>query len=173
MNKIISSFSLIFSSGIAKITFLVIKFTFIGISLFFLIGIIFLLLRASWLKFRLLENLVEFLIYRPFGVKKTFKDWQKIKKKLESDKAADFKLAILEADNFLDEILKKIGYEGEGLRERLNKLDPEIIPNLEEVLKAHKVRNSIVFDPDYNLSLEEARNVIRIYEQALRDLEVF
>lgn len=169
MNEIIS---FITSPEIAEILS-VLKIIFIILSLLFIVGIIFLLLKNSWLKFRFLESFTEFFIYRPFGVKRTFKQWLKITKRLETGREADYKLALLEADNLLDEILNKIGYKGESLGEKLKQLDPGTLPNLEEVWQAHKVRNNIVHDPDYRLSLEKAKKVMGIYEQALRDLEMF
>lgn len=169
MNEIIS---FITSPEIAEILS-VLKIIFIILSLLFIVGIIFLLLKNSWLKFRFLEGLTEFFIYRPFGVKRAFKQWLKITKRLETDREADYKLALLEADNLLDEILNKIGYKGESLGEKLKQLDPGTLPNLEEVWQAHKVRNNVVHDPDYRLSLEKAKKIMGIYEQALRDLEMF
>jgi len=169
MNKLIS---FITSPEIAEILS-VSKIIFIILSLLFIIGIIFLLLKNSWLKFCFLEDFTEFFIYRPFGVKRTFKQWLKITKRLETDREADYKLALIEVDSLLDEILNKIGYKGESLGEKLKQLDHNALPNLEEVWQAHKVRNNIVHDPDYRLTLERAKKVMGIYEQALRDLEMF
>ncbi len=169
MNKLIS---FITSPEIAEII-AISKIIFIILSLLFIIGIIFLLLKNSWLKFRFLEDFTEFFIYRPFGVKKTFKQWLKITKRLETGREADYKLALIEVDSLLDEILNKIGYKGESLGEKLKQLDPNTLPNLEQVWQAHKVRNNVVHDPDYSLTLEKAKNVMEIYEQALRDLEMF
>ncbi len=169
MNKLIS---FITSPEIAEILS-VSKIIFIILSLLFIIGIIFLLLKNSWLKYSFLENSTEFFTYRPFGVKRTFKQWLKITKRLETEREADYKLALIEVDSLLDEILNKIGYKGESLGEKLKQLDPNTLPNLEQVWQAHKVRNNVIHDPDYHLTLEKAKDVIGIYEQAFRDLEMF
>lgn len=169
MNKLIS---FITSPEIAEIL-AISKIIFIILSLLFIVGIIFLLLKNSWLKFRFLEDFTEFFIYRPFGVKRTFKQWIKITKRLETGREADYKLALIEVDSLLDEILNKIGHKGESLGEKLKQLDSNALPNLEQVWQAHKVRNNVVHDPDYRLTLERAKNVMGIYEQALRDLEMF
>jgi len=71
----------------------------------------------------------------------------------------------------LDDILKRMGYSGETLGERLNKLTIASLPNLEEAKEAHKIRNNIVHDPDYRLSLDEAKKTIETYERALTDLQ--
>lgn len=150
-----------------------IKIIFIVIGALFLLAIIFLLLKNSWLKRRFLEDWTEFFIYRPFGVKKTFKQWAKVLKRLETGKEADYKLAVIEADGLLNDILKKMGYKGETMAKILEQLDATILPNIEQIWKVHKIRNNVVHDPDYELSLEDARKVLGIYEKTFRTLEMF
>ena len=147
-----------------------VKIAFIGVSLFFLGAIVVLLLRTNWLKFRFLETLVEFFLYRPYGYKKLARKWAKVLSRLERGSESEFKLAVIEANDMLEGKLKDLGYEGKNLEERLGKLSPVILPNLEEVKKAIEVRNNIIRNPDYRLSLDEARKTLAIYEQALRDL---
>jgi len=149
------------------------KIIFIVIGALFLFGIIFLLLKNSWLKRRFLEDWTEFFIYRPFGVKKTFKQWAKVLKRLETGKEADYKLAVIEADGLLNDILKKMGYKGETMAKILEQLDATILPNIEQIWKVHKIRNNVVHDPDYELSLEQARKILGIYEKTFRTLEMF
>ena len=153
--------------------FLYLKIIFIIITLVFFGSIIFLLLKNSWLKRRLLEDLIEITTYRPFGVKKTFKQWAKISKRLEAGKEAEYKLAIIEVDSLLNDVLEKIGYKGETIGERLKQLDSTTLPNIEELWQAHKTRNNVVHDPDYHLTLDQAKKTIAIYEKTLRDLEMF
>ena len=153
--------------------FLYLKIIFILISLFFLISIIILLLKSSWLKRRYLESVTEFITYRPFGVKETFKHWNKIIKRLETDREAEYKLAVIEADGLLDSVLEKMGYKGDSFAQRLEQIGPSVLPNLEEVWKVHKTRNNIVHDPDYRLTLAQAKTMLEIYEKTLRDLEMF
>ena len=149
------------------------KIAFIVIGAFFLLSTILLLLKNSWLKRRFLENWTEFLVYRPFGVKKTFKQWAKVLKRLDTGKEADYKLAVIEADGLLNDILKKMGYEGETMAKILEQLDANILPNIEQIWKVHKIRNNVVHDPDYELNLEQARKILGIYEKSFRTLEMF
>ncbi|MBM3250815.1 MAG: hypothetical protein FJZ07_01060 [Candidatus Nealsonbacteria bacterium] len=157
------------SSGI----FLYLKIIFIIFFIFSFVGIIILLLKNSWLKRRILEDWTEFFTYNPFGVKKTFKQWQKVVKRLEVANEAECKLAVIESDSLLDDVLEKAGYSGETIGERLKQVDSAVLPNIENVWQAHKIRNNIVHDPDYRLTLEQAKKTVAIYEQALRDLEMF
>jgi len=113
------------------------------------------------------------LTFRPSDAKKAFKQWIRIIKKLSSDKESEYKLAVIEADNLLEGSLEKNGYKGELMEDRLDKIDAIILSNKEQVLEAHKIRNNIVHNPDFTLSVDQAKKAIDIYEEAFRNLEVF
>jgi len=94
-----------------------------------------------------------------------------INKKLTSDVPSDWKIAIIEADKSLDRTLEKKGFGGKTLGERLKEMVPADLPEVyEEVWEAHKVRNRIVHEPDFEISQGEARKVVGIYERAIRKL---
>ncbi len=128
-----------------------------------------------------------FLIYRAYkGIATFFKSreydldksgikkrWQEIEAMLDRHGEMNYKLAVMEGDIMLDDILKKMGYHGETLGERLNSLTIATLPNIERIKEAHQTRNNIIHDPDYRLSLDETRKVLDVFEQAFRDLEVF
>jgi len=97
--------------------------------------------------------------------------WEKTEKRLESPDANQWKAAILEAAQMLDEVLKIIGYKGQTLGERLNEMLPEQLENLEEVKAANEVKNNIVKDERYILSREEAQQVFSAFKKALRLFE--
>ncbi len=151
----------------------IIKIVFIFFSLLLLVGIFLFLARSSWLKFIILFDVVEFFTFRPFGLKKIEKDWRKIVVRLDTGLESEYKLAALEADNMMNDILKRMGYTGETLGERLKNLTSATLPNIEEIREAHQIRNNIIHDPDYRLSLDEARKMMEIYEKGFRDLQAF
>ena len=153
--------------------FLYFKIVFMAVSLAFLFFVFILFSKASWFKRRFLEDITEFVTYRPFGAKEAFKSWIKINKRLESGKESEYKLAVIETDDLLDSVLEKMNYQGETIEEKLKQLDPAILPNINEVIQARKVRNNIVYDPDYRLTLEEAKKTLEVYEEAFRYLELF
>jgi hypothetical protein len=103
--------------------------------------------------------------------KRMTKKWNAILKKLETGDESNLKLAVIEADKILDDLLKKIGYQGENMGERLKQLTPAQIANLEALWQAHKLRNSIVHDPDFRLTRSQAENAIKIYQRTLEDLQ--
>lgn len=150
---------------------LALKILFIVLSLILAGFIIFALLKTSWLKRLIIWDLQEILTYRPFGLRRIEKEWQKIKGRLEIEQESEWKLAIIEADKIMDDILNRMGFGGASLGERLGRLTVVSLPNIEEVKEAHKIRNDIIHDPSYRLTLEEAKRVIAIYEKALTDLQ--
>jgi hypothetical protein len=133
---------------------------------------VFALSRTHWLQWVFFQDVVEIFTYKPFGTKKVLKQWLKIKGRLDTGLESEFKLAVIEADAMIDDILTKLGYAGETLGERLTQVSPNILPSVNDVAQAHKVRNNIVHDPDYRLTLEEANNAISLYEKALADLDM-
>jgi len=147
------------------------KIVFIVFSLSFLGAVIYFLFRTNYLRYLFLQDLFEFLTYRPYGVRKLARIWAKIMVRLERASESEYKLAVIEADGLLDDTLKRMGYAGESLGDRLKQLTEATLPNLDLLLKAHKIRNDIVHDPDYRLSLEQAKRTLKIFEQALRDLQ--
>ncbi len=147
------------------------KTIFIVVSLFFFFWVVYFISKTSWLQLRALEDTVEFFTYQPFGARKIVKQWNKIKHRLETGLESESKLVIIEADSMLNDVLEKIGFVGENLEERLKHLTSASLSNIEEVWDAHKIRNNIVYDPDYRLNLDEAKKIISIYEKALVSLQ--
>jgi hypothetical protein len=149
-----------------------VKIVFIFFGLFFLGGTIYFLLTTSWLKRIFLQDLYEILTYKPywrFGMKRK---WRDIEERLKSGLESEYKLAVIEADSMLEKALKQAGFVGESLGERLEKVTQETLPNLSDVLEAHKIRNNLVHDPNYKLSLNEAKWTLIVFKKALRDLEI-
>jgi len=138
-------------------------------ALFSLAGAVFLIFvhhNTRWLRARPLRDLFEFYSLKPYEEKEFEQNWKKIKKRLERKWESESKLAIIEADRILDNLLKQMGYRGETLGERLKQLKPDLLPNIEEVWVAHKIRNDIIHDPNYRLSHQEAERAVEIYEKA-------
>ena len=152
---------------------LAIRIIFLIVALFLLFLIVFFLRRSSFLQFFILQDLVEFFTFKPYGTRKIVKRWGKIKTRFELPSESEQKLAIIEAEGILDEILKKMGFSGATFEERLKQMTSVQLSNIEEIWEAHKIRNNIVHDPDYRLSPVESRKAFEIYERALTNLEAF
>jgi hypothetical protein len=152
---------------------LILKISFIVLSLGMVGFMVFAIIKSSWLKYLILYDAAEFLSFRPYGVKKLEKQWGKITARLDTGLESEYKLAIIEADSMMDDTLKRMGYSGESLGERLEKLTSATLPNIEDIKQAHQTRNNIIHDPDYSLSLDDARSLLGVYERAFRDLQAF
>jgi len=146
------------------------KVVFIFFSVVFLGGIIYFLLVSSYITSHFWYDVVEFFAWKPYGFLKLINRWKKIKQRIERGGEPEYKLAIIEADDFLNEVLETKGYKGKNFEERIEKVEESDLPSKEDIVKAHEVRNSVVYDPDFKLDLEQAREVISKYENAIRSL---
>ena len=96
--------------------------------------------------------------------------WGEILRHADSAKEAEWKFAIIEADKLVDDILKKGGYPGDSMGERLTNIQKEQLLSLDGLWTAHKIRNKLAHDSAYFLRYAEARQAIKFYEEALREL---
>jgi len=152
---------------------LVVKIVFFVVSGLLLFGITYALTRSSYLFWGFMEDASEFLTFRPSGVRKITKTWEKIAARLETGLETEYKLAVIEADGLLDDVLRKMGIKGDTLEDRLKGLTSATLPNLDEIGFAHKSRTEILHNPDQPLSLDEARRLLKVYEDALETLQAF
>jgi len=95
--------------------------------------------------------------------------WQALVDKLNSDNVSDWKLAIIEADVMLDELVTKMGYQGANLGEKLKSVEPSDFLTLQDAWEAHKVRNAIAHEGGYELTKREARRVLNLFEKVFRE----
>jgi hypothetical protein len=92
---------------------------------------------------------------------------------VSSDNPSDWKLAIIEADIILDEILKEAGYAGVSLGERLKSISPTQLQSLDDAWQAHKVRNQIAHGgADFILTQKLAQDTIKQYRRVFHELGV-
>ena len=96
--------------------------------------------------------------------------WKEIILKAESESEKEWRLAVIEADALVDLVLKRSGYRGETMFERLKNVLPENLPSLNQLWEAHKIRNQIAHSPDFSLQKKEAVRILKIYRQSLREL---
>ncbi len=88
--------------------------------------------------------------------------WKKIKN------ASDKKYAVLEADKLLDALLKKKGYSG-SLGEKL-KVAGKVFTNVDEVWKAHKLRNRLAHEMEFSPGEKVLLEALHFFEGAFKDL---
>ena len=90
---------------------------------------------------------------------------------LDSQNPNDWKLAIIEADIILDDTLKRQGYAGPTLGDRLKSISPASLHSIDDAWQAHKVRNQIAHaGADFILTQKIARETIMQYERVFKEL---
>ena len=79
------------------------------------------MINSSWLQYKFLEDVTEFFSWQSYGAREISKKWNKIKKRIESGTESDYKLAIIDADDLLVEVLDSRGYDGEDFEGSIEK----------------------------------------------------
>ena len=146
-----------------------IKIIFLCFAAFFLAAIIYFYINSSYLQYQFLQDTSEFFSWQPYGLREVNKRWGRITKRIVSGTENEYKLALIEADDFLYQILEEKQYKGETFEELLAGAKPKI-PNYPDVVTAHNVRNEIVYNSDYSLDLENARQMLSTYESVIKNV---
>ena len=92
-----------------------------------------------------------------------------IENKLHKDNPATYAISIINADKLLDKALMEMGVPGKTMGERLKKI-PNKFKDINGVWRAHKLRNALAHEPDFEVSYRQASNALVVYKQALKDL---
>lgn len=108
----------------------------------------------------------------PEKMDKITEEWQKITQDFQRGDDANLKLAIIEADKLLDDILKKANFQGADMGERLENINSAQISCIDDIWRAHRVRNKIAHEQNFTIKHDEAEILIKIYEKALGELQV-
>lgn len=98
--------------------------------------------------------------------------WGEIMKKSQSSNKSDWKFAVIDADKLLDYCLRLMGHKGNAMGDRLKKVGRLQFPNLNDIWEAHKLRNRIVHNSQYEISKKELDFALKTYERVFRDLNV-
>jgi hypothetical protein len=122
-------------------------------------------LRATWTGMNIPQ---EFTTKK----KKARKTWQDIRSKLESGNETDYKVAVIQADAFIDDLISRMGYAGDNFGERLANIPINHIVNIEGMKQAHEVRNRIIHDESFALSKGDAEIALGQFEELLKSYQV-
>lgn len=78
-------------------------------------------------------------------------------------------LAVINADNLLDEVMKNLRISGKTMGERLVSAQ-KIFTDIDGVWYAHKLRNKLAHGEDFKLSEKNVKDALVGFLQALKDL---
>ena len=99
--------------------------------------------------------------------------WGRVVEHMNSTSESDWKLAILECDIILYDMMETMGYTQDSLGEKLKAVEKSDFTTIEFAWEAHKIRNQIAHEgADYRLTEREARRVIGLYETVFREFEL-
>jgi len=143
------------------------------VSLFFIIGILYSVVRVIQVRKEETEALQERIYTTRSEVEDVVnKRWKEILDHASSPNESDWRLAIIEADSMLDEMMEVMGYQGETLGEKLKSVEKSDFTSIEKAWEAHKVRNMIAHKGStQTLSQREARRIIALYEEVFTEFQ--
>jgi len=141
----------------------------ITVSLLFFAGTVFCVIKIREIQSK------EYKKYKAIDIEKQAiserdTQWEIVMKHMDSDNPAEWKLAIIEADSILDDIMKDLGYDGDNLGERLKSVNKGEHVSIEYAWEAHKVRNAIAHEGTFSLNRREARRIVGLYEKSFKGL---
>lgn len=104
-----------------------------------------------------------------FNVEEYQTRWLKIENSLVKGQRQTYNLAVLNADKLLDRALIELGLPGKTMGERMKRVSDRF-SKVNAVWYAHKLRNQIAHEPDFELDYDEASRALAAFRQSLKDL---
>ena len=96
--------------------------------------------------------------------------WNRITEGAASPNPESWRLAILEADIMLNELLDLQGYKGETIADKMKQVDRAKFNSIDAAWEAHKIRNRVAHEgTTADLDAREARRVIGLYERVFKE----
>ncbi|MBI2475878.1 MAG: hypothetical protein HYV67_01395 [Candidatus Taylorbacteria bacterium] len=150
------------------------------LSLFFLTGIIYAIIRTRAIMLEVTEKVRGYsgveshAVGRVSGAAEALKPssarWQKITQHIDSANPSDWRLSILECDIILDEMLTKMSYHGETVSDKLKAVEKSDFLTIDKAWEAHRVRNAIAHEgSNFQITDREARRVVGLYEEVFKE----
>ena len=99
--------------------------------------------------------------------------WNRIVEQAHSENEQNWRLAILEADIMLNELLDLKGYSGDTMVDKMKRIQRADFNTVDDAWEAHKVRNRIAHEGSaHQLNDRETRRIIGLYERVLKEAKV-
>lgn len=94
-----------------------------------------------------------------------------IEHQLKQDEPNSYHVSVMNFDKLLDQALKARGFRGKTMGERM-KNSARLYSDRNGIWTAHKLRNVIAHEPDAYVTYDQARQALRNFRKALKDLGV-
>ncbi len=96
--------------------------------------------------------------------------WERVLVHVNSLNSSDWRLAIIEADILLSELLDKMNLYGDSIGDKLKSVEKSDFTTIDLAWEAHKIRNKIAHSgSDFVLTQKEARRIIDLYEKVFKE----
>ncbi|MDA3815382.1 MAG: hypothetical protein PF549_03370 [Patescibacteria group bacterium] len=145
---------------------------FVFLSIILIAAFFFLTSKSKYFNYSFKEEQTERKKGRPFVDVKLKGNIEEMILQAKEKEETERKLAVIEADDLISDALFQMGHKGQNIIEQTKNLTEEILPNIEELKKAHLKRKEIVESPERKLSEEEALNTVLIYKKTLKELRI-
>jgi len=143
----------------------------IFLSLLFAVGIVYCMMRilqirrAEWAGFHKAAHTVT-----AEDVPRTHLRWNRVLEHASSGDEHKWRLAILEADIMLNELLDLQGYKGETIAEKMKMVSRANFNSIDDAWEAHKVRNKIAHEGiEYHIDEREKNHVVNLYQRVFKE----
>ena len=103
-------------------------------------------------------------------VSRTHLRWQKIQEQTAGETEGNWRLAILEADIMLAELLDTQGYRGETMADKMRSVNRAQFNTIDSAWEAHRFRNRVAHESsEFTLTNREVRRIISLYERVFKE----
>lgn len=105
-------------------------------------------------------------------VPKTQLRWNRVLEQVHSESEQGWRLAILEADIMLNELLDVLGYRGETMADKMKLVDRSRFHTIDLAWEAHSIRNQVAHQGSAKrLDSREARRTVALYEKVFKEFD--
>ena len=143
------------------------------LSVFFATGIVYSNIRLTQLnkeRNKKLQDAANSSSLLKHGSEKKNSKWEKVLSHIQTDNPNDWRLAILESDIILDDMMDAIGYRGATLSDKLKAVEKSDFTTIDLAWEAHKVRNQIAHEgSDFLITYREAKRVVGLYRKVFEE----
>lgn len=121
--------------------------------------------RAEWAQHRKAAHTVEHE-----DVPATRMRWNRIMEHAQSADEHKWRLAILECDIMLNELLDLQGYKGETIAEKMKQVSRTNFNTIDDAWEAHKVRNKVAHEgTEFTMDERTKNHVINLYQRVFKE----
>ncbi len=103
-------------------------------------------------------------------IPRTHLRWDRILGEIDSDSEQNWRMAILEADIMLGELLDSLGYRGETMADKMRAVERADFNTIDLAWEAHRMRNRIAHESsEMPLNPRDVRTAIDLYQRVFRE----